>query len=181
MAALPIGGTESTAQVGGHPLHPMLVPFPIVFLITTLACDIMFWVSEDPFWATVAIWALGAGLATGAVAAMAGLADFLGSARIRALKDSWQHFIGNAAVLVLAFVNFYVRWSDTTVADAVFPAGILLSAVVVLVLGYTGWKGGEMVYRHGIGVASRLAGAGSAETDAPSPSHIHAQQRHRHA
>jgi uncharacterized membrane protein len=111
------------------------------------------------------------------LAAVAGLADFLGSAQIRALKDAWHHFIGNAAVLILAFVNFYVRWSSTSVAEAVLPAGILLSAVVGGLLLYTGWKGGELVYRHGVGMAAMLSGAGRrTEMETVSPSHIHARR-----
>ena len=149
---------KSTLSVAGHPLHPMLVPFPIVFLVGTFACDVVFWWTGNPFWASVASWMLGAGLVTGALAAMAGLADFLGSARIRALKDAWHHFIGNAAVLVLAFVNFYVRLSAESVADSILPAGILLSAVIAGLLMYTGWKGGEMVYRHGVGVRAKPPG-----------------------
>src|SRR5262245_44620273 len=103
MAVTSIGGIESTAKVGGHPIHPMLVPFPIALLTATLVCDIVFLSTGNPFWATAAIWALGAGVATGALAAVAGIADFLGNARIRALRDAWHHFAGNAAVLVLSF------------------------------------------------------------------------------
>jgi uncharacterized membrane protein len=156
MAVSSIGGIESTARVGEHPLHPMLVPFPIAFLIATFACDVAFWASGNPFWARLAIWALGAGVVTGAVAAVAGLADFLGDARIRALLDAWQHFIGNAAVLVLAFANFYVRWSATAVDSAVLPWGIVLSAAVTGLLLYTGWKGGELVYRHLVGAGPAI-------------------------
>jgi uncharacterized membrane protein len=152
MAVSSIGGIESAAQVAQHPLHPMLVPFPIAFLIATWACDLAFWASGNPFWANVAVWALGAGVVTGAVAAVAGLADFLGSARIRALTEAWQHFLGNAAILVLAFINLYLRCSATAVDAAVLPAGIVLSTIVAGMLLYTGWKGGEMVYRHRVGV-----------------------------
>jgi uncharacterized membrane protein len=159
MAVSTIGGIESTAKLGQHPIHPMLVPFPIALLVATFACDIVFWASGNPFWANVAIWALGAGVATGAVAAVAGLADFLGNARIRALRDAWHHFIGNAAVLVLAFANLYIRWSAITVDANVLPWGIALSAVVTGLLLYTGWKGGEMVYRHLVGVSAVPASA----------------------
>lgn len=154
MAVTSIGGIESTAKVGGHPIHPMLVPFPIALLTATLVCDIVFLATANPFWATAAIWALGAGVVTGALAAVAGLADFLGNARIRALRDAWHHFAGNAAVLVLSFANLYVRWSAVSVDAKVAPWGIVLSAVVTGLLLYTGWKGGEMVYRHLVGVTA---------------------------
>lgn len=157
MALSSIGGMRSTAAIAEHPLHPMLVPFPIAFLVATFGCDIVFWWTGNPIWATAATWALGAGLVTGVLAAVAGLADFLGNARIRALKDAWHHFVGNAAVLVLAFVNFYLRWSADQVADAVLPAGIVLSFLVAGLLLYTGWKGGELVFRHHVGMAGLAA------------------------
>lgn len=162
MAVTSIGGIESTAKVGGHPIHPMLVPFPIALLVATFACDIAFWWSGNPFWARAAAWALGAGIATGALAAMAGLADFLGNARIRALRDAWHHFVGNGAVLVLAFVNLYLRWSAVSVEAKVLPWGLALSAIVAGLLLYTGWKGGEMVYRHLVGVSAAPSAANAA-------------------
>ena len=162
MAVSSIGGIDSTATVGGHPLHPMLVPFPIAFLVATLACDLAFWASGNPFWANVALWALGAGVATGALAAVAGLADFLGDIRIRALRDAWRHMLGNALLLVLAFSNLYIRGSARVLEQAVLPWGILLSATVVGLMIYTAWKGGALVYRHRVG-------AGPAKAEAPRP------------
>ena len=48
--------TQSRASVGGHPIHPMLVPFPIAFLIGGFASDLVFWSNGDPFWARAALW-----------------------------------------------------------------------------------------------------------------------------
>ena len=53
---------RSTASIAGHPIHPMLVAFPIAFFVATLACDITFWRTGDAYWATTAQWVLGAGL-----------------------------------------------------------------------------------------------------------------------
>jgi uncharacterized membrane protein len=74
----------------------MLVPFPIAFLIGTLLADLAFWSTRDPFWVVAGAWLVGAGVAGGALAALAGLTDFLGSRRVRALRVAWIHFLGQA-------------------------------------------------------------------------------------
>ncbi len=172
MAHRPPFGIESTARIGGHPIHPMLVPFPIAFLIGALLSDLAFWQIRDPFWATASVWLVGAGIVGGALAALAGLTDFLGSARVRALRDAWAHFFGNGLAMVLAIVNLYLRISQGA-ADAILPWGLVLSLAVVCILAVTGWLGGELVYRHGIG----LIGAGE-RTPAGVPfGNAHASQR----
>jgi uncharacterized membrane protein len=53
---------RSTAQIMGHPIHPMLIPFPIAFLVATLVCDLVFWRTGNPGWATASLYLLGAAL-----------------------------------------------------------------------------------------------------------------------
>src|SRR5690348_10280527 len=81
----------STAEVAGHPVHPMLVPFPIAFLIGALLSDLAFWGTDDAFWARASAWLIGAGLVGGGLAAVAGLTDFLGNAAVRDLREAWIH------------------------------------------------------------------------------------------
>jgi uncharacterized membrane protein len=142
-------GIASTARIAGHPIHSMLVPFPIAFLIGALLADLAFWNTRDPFWAVAGAWLVGAGVAGGALAALAGLTDFLGSRRIRALGTAWVHFLGNATAIVLAILNLYLRTSATSATEAVLPWGLALSAAVVAIFAVTGWLGWELVYRHG--------------------------------
>ena len=151
-----VGNPRSTVQIAGHPIHPMLIPFPVAFLVATLFCDLAFWRTGSPFWATAALWLLGGALLFGALAALAGLTDFLGERRIRELADAWHHFIGNAVAMILIAVNFYLRFANGEAA--VLPEGLLLSLVVVGIFLFTGWKGWEMVYRHHVGVADHSAG-----------------------
>jgi len=144
---------RSTAQIAGHPLHPMLIPFPIAFLVGTLACDVIYWASGNAGWATATLYLLGAAIVMAALAAVAGLTDFFGERRIRALPAAWHHMIGNVVAVVLSAVNWWLRFDEGE--DAVLPAGILISLVVVLILLYTGWRGWEMVYRHRVAVSDR--------------------------
>jgi uncharacterized membrane protein len=142
---------RSTATIAGHPIHPMLVPLPIAAFLAAFVCDIVFWQTQNDSWATGAMWALGAGLVTAALAAVTGLIDFSGDRRIRQLRDAWLHMVGNVVVVVLSLVSFGLRWRYGAASGAL-PYGIWLSAIVSGLLLFTGWKGGELVFRHHVGM-----------------------------
>jgi uncharacterized membrane protein len=142
---------RSTAAIAGHPIHPMLIPFPVAFFVTTLVCDIVYWRTGHDGWATVAMWLLGAGIVIALLAAVAGLVDLFGDQRIRDLNDVWWHAGGNVVIVLIELYNWSLRYADG--ASAVIPTGIILSLLAVAGLLFTGWKGWEMVYRHRVGVA----------------------------
>jgi uncharacterized membrane protein len=142
---------KSTAQIAGHPIHPMLIPFPVAFFVGAFVCDLAFWGTGNAMWATGGIWLLGAGLIMAALAAVAGLTDFLGDERIRGLSDAWWHAGGNVLAVVIELVNWYLRYSGGSAA--VLPTGLVLSLIVVCILLFTGWKGWDMVYRGRVGIA----------------------------
>jgi uncharacterized membrane protein len=140
---------RSTAQIAGHPIHPMLIPFPIVCFIGTLVTDIVFLNNHDPGWATASRYILGVGIVMAVLAAVAGLTDFMGDDRIRRASDALKHMLANVTAVVLEIVNFVLRLNSD---EAIGKVGVYLSVIVVLILVYSGWKGGDLVYRHGIGV-----------------------------
>jgi uncharacterized membrane protein len=142
---------RSTASIAGHPIHPMLIPFPIAFFVATFACDIAFWRSGNESWATASLWLLGAGLVMAALAAVAGLIDVLGEARIRALREVWWHAGGNVLLVLIQTWSWFARYSEGTAA--VIPQGLVLSAVAVALMLFTGWMGWQMVYRDHVGVS----------------------------
>ena len=144
---------ERTAQVAGHPIHPMLIPFPVAFLVATLVSDLIFLRTGNPGWATASLWLLGAALVMAALAAAAGLIDFLGDERIRGLSAAWHHMIGNVIAVVLALINWYRRYAATE--PGIPSGGVVLSLLVVLILLYTGWRGWEMVYKHRVAVSDQ--------------------------
>jgi uncharacterized membrane protein len=146
---------HSTAEVAGHPLHPMIVPFPIAFFVATLATDLIYLQSGRPGFADASVWLLGAGIAMALLAAILGFTDFLGDRRIRRLNQAWLHMVGNLIVVLLQAVNLYLRATQGAEA-AVAPAGVTLSAVVTVLLLFTGWMGWEMVYRKHVGVADTV-------------------------
>jgi uncharacterized membrane protein len=141
---------KTTAAVAGHPLHPMLIPFPIAFLVSTFVCDLIFWRTGNPAWSTAALYLLGAALVMAGLAAVAGLTDFFGDERIRQMSSAWHHMIGNVIAVLLALINWYRRYADGDAA--VLPWGLVLSTLVVLILLYTGWQGWGLVYKGRVGV-----------------------------
>lgn len=147
---------KTTAKVGEHPLHPMLIPFPIAFLVGALASDLAFWGTRNGFWAEASLWLLGAGIVMALLAALAGFTDFLGESRIRDLNDAWYHMIGNLTAVVIAIGNWALRYTSG-IETAVLPWGVVMSFVVVGILLFTGWKGWEMVYKHRVGIVDRAA------------------------
>jgi uncharacterized membrane protein len=145
---------KSTAQIAGHPIHPMLIPFPITCFVLAFVSDLAFWKTSNDFWANGALWLLGVGLIFAALAAVAGLIDVTGDDRIRNLSDAWMHAGGNVIAVLIELYNWYSRYEHGT--SAIVPTGVVLSLVVVLILLFTGWKGWEMVYREHVGVADEI-------------------------
>ncbi|MDF0583448.1 DUF2231 domain-containing protein [Bradyrhizobium yuanmingense] len=142
---------RSTAQIAGHPIHPMLVPVPITCFVGALLTDIAYVASAEIMWANFSAWLLLAGIVFGVLAATVGLIDFLGNRLVRAQAPAWPHLIGNAVVLILSIVNLMIHMRDGW--TSVWPSGLVLSALTVLILPITGWLGWALVYRHGVGVA----------------------------
>lgn len=140
----------STATIAKHPIHPMLIPIPITSLLGALATDIAFWWTDDAFWARAALWLTGIGVLSGLVAAIPGLIDFVTIRRVREHSIAWGHMIGNVAVMILAATSWFLRLGDA--AAAVIPWGLTISLINALILTVTGWLGGELSYRHRVGV-----------------------------
>ena len=144
-------GVASTVAIAGHPLHPLIITFPIAFLVGALATDIAYWWSGgDPFWAKASFWLLAAGLTTAVLAAITGLMDFLRIERVRKRKAGWAHLILNVSALALSIINLVVRLGDPE-AKILF-LGLTLSLLVSTLLGLSGWYGAELVYRHKVAV-----------------------------
>lgn len=143
---------QATARIGRHPIHALLVPFPLTCFVGALITDLVYWKSAATMWETFSIWLIAAGLVMAAFAVIAGIIDFAASRRIRALRPAWPHALGNAVALLLALINAFVHSRDGY--TAVVPTGLTLSALVVVILLVTSWQGADMVYRHRVGVSN---------------------------
>jgi uncharacterized membrane protein len=149
---------HSTAQIVGHPIHPMLVPFPIACFTATLVCDLVYRQTLDVFWFTATQYLLGAGIVMALAAALAGFTDFLSDHRIRSLSVAWWHMLGNLVMVIVQALNWYLRHDMGS--DAVLPTGMMLSLLAVLMMLVTGWLGWEMVYRKRVAIAEEGADSG---------------------
>nr|WP_240931488.1 DUF2231 domain-containing protein [Azotobacter chroococcum] len=140
---------RSRAALGGHPLHPMMIHFPVAALFGLVASDLGYLLSGDPFWARASLWLAGVGAFGGWLASIAGLVDLFSVRRIRRLVTGWCHAILAVMMLSLASLNWLQRYLD---AEQILPWGLYLSLLTALLIGLAGWLGGRLVYEHAVGV-----------------------------
>jgi uncharacterized membrane protein len=143
----------------------MLIPFPITCLVGAFVTDLLFLNSGDRGFAVASHWLLGFGIGTALIAALAGITDYMGDDRIRRLGVALQHMLANVTAVVIAVINFVIRLDDPTKIGSL---GVYLSGATVLILLYSGWLGGHMVYRHRVAVQEapdEFSGAPDASSD----------------
>ena len=148
---------ESRAKVLGHPVHQMLIPFPFGLLATAVIFDIIYLFVSNPATAdtlsTVAFWMIAAGIVGGVVAAPFGFIDYLAIPQgTRAKSVGLLHGVGNVFVLVLFALSLWMRYNAPTAAHRPTTAALAAAFVAFLLAGVTGWLGGELVDRLGVGV-----------------------------
>jgi uncharacterized membrane protein len=134
----------------GHPVHPMVIVFPLGLLPASVGCDMMFFVVGKAHWAHMAYWLIAAGVVSGFFAAIFGFADWLAlDSGTRAKRLGLWHAIVMDTVLILFAVSWWLRRSAP---DAPSMTAILLGVVAVCFALLGGWLGGELVYRLSVGV-----------------------------
>jgi len=150
---------RSRARISSHPIHPMLVAFPIGLFITSFVLDVLSAASSNPQLAAAGWYCAIAGLIGGAAAAVPGAIDLLGVVppNSSGKKRGFLHGGLNACVLVLFIAMTAHRGSSAATPDG--PSFALSGGGVVLLL-ISGWLGATLVYRNQIGVDHRYAGAG---------------------
>jgi uncharacterized membrane protein len=141
---------ESKVKLLGHPIHPMLIVFPLGLLITSVIFDIIRLLTGNGTFAEVAFWMIIAGIVGGLLAAVFGLIDWLAiPAGTRAKQIGLVHGVGNVVVVALFLVSWLVR-RDAPAAPG--TVALVLSFLGVALGGVTSWLGGELVYRLDVAV-----------------------------
>lgn len=143
--------TTSVVALAGHPIHAMLVAFPIALVISTLGCDVFYWWSGDPFWARAGLWASGFAFWLGTAASLAGTAELLLVPGIRKRAASWTHAIAGVTLVSIAGANWGLRLIDH---EDILPAGPVISLLGAIFVGIAGWHGGKLVFDHGLAVST---------------------------
>lgn len=141
---------DSRMSIAGHPIHPVMIHFPVAALLALSATDLAYIYTNDFFWARLGLWLAGVGALGGWLAGLVGLIDLLTVAAIRRLITAWNHALLAVVMLSLASFNWLLRIDDAT--QFIIPWGIYMSLLTTVVIILTGIQGGQLVYEHGVGV-----------------------------
>ena len=151
---------ESRAKLFGHPVHQMLIVFPLGLLATALMFDAIQLITGNGYWSEIAYWMIAAGVVAGLVAAPFGLIDWLAiPGGTRAKRIGAIHGAGNVVVVALYGLSWLMRSEAPASPAAAALALAFLGGGLALI---TGWLGGELVDRLAVGVDE------GAHLDAPS-------------
>jgi uncharacterized membrane protein len=143
---------KSKASIGGHPIHPMLIPFPIALWATSFAVDILFYFLRHPTLLVIAKFLIAAGCLGAIAAAIPGIIDWLAIKNGDVKRVANWHARLNITALVVFAISFFLRtgsYSELVGRRLTFP--FLLSLVGVILISISGWLGGELVFRYGLG------------------------------
>ncbi|MDM0074682.1 DUF2231 domain-containing protein [Variovorax sp. J2P1-59] len=139
----------SAVALVGHPIHVMMVHFPVAFVVATLGVDVFYWWTGDAFWLRAGLWSAGAAFWTGVAASIVGTGELLLVRGIRMLEASWSHAVAAMTLVAIAGANWGLRLVDPV---SVLPHGLALSALSSVMVGFAGWHGGKLVFDHGVGI-----------------------------
>jgi len=152
---------ESRARVMGHPIHSMLVPFPLGLLTASVIFDILYLITGGGRWAGISFWMIAAGVIGGLAAAVFGLIDWLAiPSGTRAKSVGLLHGASNVLMVALFAASWLLRAGAPTTPEAL---AITLSFAGVVLASLGGFLGGELVVRMGVGISD------GANLNAPGP------------
>ncbi len=141
---------HSRAAIAGHPLHPMLIHFPVAALTGLLPVDLAHLWTLDEFWWRAGLWLAGVGALGGWIASLFGLVDLLTVREIRLKITAWCHAILAVMMLSLASLNWLLRYQNQ--AGGMELWGLYLSATTAVLIALAAYLGGRLVYEHAVGV-----------------------------
>jgi len=151
---------ESRAKLFGHPIHQMLVVFPLGLLATAVVFDVIALARSQGYWSELAFWMIAAGVITGLLAAPFGFVDWLAiPSGTRAKRIGAVHGLGNVLIVLLFATSWLMRRNAPAAPQQVALALSFVAGGSALI---TGWLGGELVDRLAVGVDD------GAHLDAPS-------------
>lgn len=145
----------SRMSLVGHPIHPMLIHFPVAALIALIGADLAYVATGDFFWARAGVWLSGVGAAGGWISGFVGLIDLTTVRRIRRLITAWCHAILAVMLLSLASLNWLLRFGEPD--THIWPWGLYVSGLTGLLIAVTSYLGGQLVYERAVGVDIEIA------------------------
>jgi uncharacterized membrane protein len=139
---------ESRASIAGHPIHPMLVVFPIGLWVFSFVADLIYFGGGSAIWSDIAYYAMAGGILGALAAAVPGAIDLFSITAGAPRRIGLMHMAINLVIVLLYVLNFGVR----TTADPSAVGPVWLSGFSIALLLVSGWLGGALVYEHGVGV-----------------------------
>jgi uncharacterized membrane protein len=143
----------SKASIMGHPVHPMLIPFPLALWVFSFIADLLYLIRGDVTWVVLAKYTLAGGIIGGLLAAVPGIIDWLAlkSGEVKTIAN-WHARLNVIALLIFA-ASLYLRtrYGAPMVGESL-TVPILLSGLGVILISISGWLGGSLSYEHGVGV-----------------------------
>src|SRR5262245_15578966 len=149
----------SRASIYRHPIHPMIIVFPIGLWVFSFVCDLVALKRPENsvFWNDMAFYTMAGGVVGAIAAAIPGFIDYLGLHEPRVKRIATTHLVLNLVVIILYVFNLGFRLNQPVEPRI---SAVLISAIAIVLLAISGWLGGSMVYVHGVAVER-----GSTESD----------------
>jgi uncharacterized membrane protein len=144
----------SKASIGGHPVHPMLISFPIALWSTSFVCDVIFYFWRNSNLNLIAKSMLAVGCVGAVAAAVPGIIDWLSikDAEVKRIAD-WHARLNIIALIVFAISLYFRMRMGAHWVNYHLRIPFLLSFLGVILISISGWLGGELAYKHGVGVS----------------------------
>lgn len=144
----------SKASIGGHPVHPMLIPFPLALWVTSFLADVIFMLFlNNPSLLLISKFLLAAGIIGGLLAAVPGIIDWLAIKNQEVVRIANWHARLNIIALLIFAISLYLRTKygrDWVHGSMTVP--FMLSLLGVILIAISGWLGGDLAYKYGVGV-----------------------------
>ena len=143
---------ESRAALGGHPIHPMIIPFPLALWTTSFVVDVLYYFMRHPTLLVISKFMLAAGCIGAVLAAIPGIIDWLAipPGEVNRVAN-WHARLNIIALIVFAISLFLRMQSYSHFVGHRLTVPFLLSLVGVILITISGWLGGELTFRYGVG------------------------------
>jgi uncharacterized membrane protein len=143
---------DSHAKAAGHPIHQQLIVFPLGLLATAVIFDLLWLAVDNDGLASASYYMIAAGVISGILAAVFGMIDYIAvPPDTRAKRIALLHGVGNALVLALFALSWWLRQAESDHLPTTLAVAVGVAAAGISII--TGWLGGELVSRLGVGVA----------------------------
>ncbi|HJQ68905.1 MAG TPA: DUF2231 domain-containing protein [Blastocatellia bacterium] len=153
---------KTPASIMGHPVHPMLIPFPFALWTFSLVADAIYYFFDHnaaSVWDEVSFYTMAAGIVGAVMAAVPGLIDYFSLKDRRLSKIAGWHARLNVFALLVFGASLYLRTiRGSAMVGRSLTVPVLLSILGIILISISGWLGGELVYKHGVAVEGERGG-----------------------